>query len=164
MESETKTGKSNVHNYQSSIKDKILATSIDTSKVENAPAEMLHDLDQQMEKRVDDGKANVVTDVLSRKERVKSRHVQAMAPFSMESTYGKERRQDFVFYGAYLVSLVESEMDEAHASRYLEWNSGDDQTQSEMDDLPRDLANTRESVRDAIGFEYCLASSSRYTK
>nr|GEW91059.1 putative reverse transcriptase domain-containing protein [Tanacetum cinerariifolium] len=95
---------------QSSVKDKILATPIDTSKVENMPAEMLYDLDQQMEKRADD----------------------------------------------------ESKIDEAHASRYLvhlgadkskEWNSGDDQTQSEMDDLPRGLADAAESVRDAIGFE-----------
>ncbi|GJT97966.1 hypothetical protein Tco_1093484 [Tanacetum coccineum] len=39
----------------SSVKDKILATSSETSKVENALAEMLRDLDQQMEKRVDDG-------------------------------------------------------------------------------------------------------------
>ncbi|GJW12997.1 putative ribonuclease H-like domain-containing protein [Tanacetum coccineum] len=58
---------------------KILATSSETSKVENAPAEMLRDLDQQMEKRADDGKANVVTDALSRKERVKPRRVRAMA-------------------------------------------------------------------------------------
>ncbi|GKB33540.1 hypothetical protein Tco_0872941 [Tanacetum coccineum] len=36
---------------QSSVKDKILATSSETSKVENTPAEMLRDLDQQMEKR-----------------------------------------------------------------------------------------------------------------
>ncbi|GJV86012.1 hypothetical protein Tco_1525910 [Tanacetum coccineum] len=36
---------------QSNVKDKILATPSETSKVENAPAEMLHDLDQQMEKR-----------------------------------------------------------------------------------------------------------------
>ncbi|GJU71182.1 hypothetical protein Tco_1262587 [Tanacetum coccineum] len=64
---------------QSSVKDKILATSSETSKVENAPAEMLRDLDQQMEKRADDGKANVVTDALSRKERVKPRRVRAMA-------------------------------------------------------------------------------------
>ncbi|GJZ21906.1 putative reverse transcriptase domain-containing protein [Tanacetum coccineum] len=35
------------------VKDKILATPSETSKVENAPAEMLCDLDQQMEKRVD---------------------------------------------------------------------------------------------------------------
>ncbi|GJT81082.1 hypothetical protein Tco_1055424 [Tanacetum coccineum] len=64
---------------QSSVKDKILATSSETSKVENAPAEMLRDLDQQMEKRADDGKANVVSDALSRKERVKPRRVRAMA-------------------------------------------------------------------------------------
>ncbi|GJR07942.1 hypothetical protein Tco_0790594 [Tanacetum coccineum] len=40
---------------QSSVKDKILATPSETSKVENAPVEMLRDLDQQMEKRADDG-------------------------------------------------------------------------------------------------------------
>ncbi|GKG45499.1 hypothetical protein Tco_0495577, partial [Tanacetum coccineum] len=40
---------------QSSVKDKIfLATPSETSKVENAPAEMLRDLDQQMEKKEDD--------------------------------------------------------------------------------------------------------------
>ncbi|GJT22371.1 reverse transcriptase domain-containing protein [Tanacetum coccineum] len=64
---------------QSGVKDKILATSSETPKVENAPAEMLRDMDQQMEKRADDGKANVVTDALSRKEQVKPRRVRAMA-------------------------------------------------------------------------------------
>ncbi|GKG04622.1 hypothetical protein Tco_0315009 [Tanacetum coccineum] len=84
---------------KSSVKDKILATLSETSKVENAPAEMLRDLDQQMEKREDDGctlwiklyskyeyeilyhlgKANVVIEALSRKERVKPRRVRAMA-------------------------------------------------------------------------------------
>ncbi|GJU47360.1 hypothetical protein Tco_1204626 [Tanacetum coccineum] len=68
-----------LENWESSVKDKILVTSSETSKVENAPAEMLCDLDQQMEKRADDGKANVVTDALSRKERVKPRRVRAMA-------------------------------------------------------------------------------------
>ncbi|GKA89564.1 hypothetical protein Tco_0811376 [Tanacetum coccineum] len=87
---------------QSSVKDKILATSSETSKVENALAELLHGLDQQMEKRADDGKANVVTDALSRKERVKPRRVRAMA---MTIQYG--------------VPLVGSEMDEAHASWYF---------------------------------------------
>ncbi|GJV34161.1 hypothetical protein Tco_1394561 [Tanacetum coccineum] len=41
-------------NTKSNVKDKILATPSETSKVENAPAEMLRDLDQQMEKRADD--------------------------------------------------------------------------------------------------------------
>ncbi|GKF70242.1 hypothetical protein Tco_0203299, partial [Tanacetum coccineum] len=84
---------------QSSVKGKILATSSKTSKVENAPAEMLRDLDQQMEKRADDGctlwiklyskykyetryhsgKANVVIEALRGKEQVKPRRVRAMA-------------------------------------------------------------------------------------
>ncbi|GJV50776.1 hypothetical protein Tco_1446517 [Tanacetum coccineum] len=49
---------------QSSVKDKILATSSETSKVENAPAEMLRDLDQQMEKRADDDAAESVRDAI----------------------------------------------------------------------------------------------------
>ncbi|GJQ89909.1 hypothetical protein Tco_0104485 [Tanacetum coccineum] len=73
--------------FNESVKDKILATSSETPKVENAPAEMLRDLDQQIEKRADDGKANVVTDALSRKERVKPRRVRAMA---MTIQYGEE--------------------------------------------------------------------------
>ncbi|GJR23642.1 putative reverse transcriptase domain-containing protein [Tanacetum coccineum] len=84
---------------QSGVKDKILATSSKTPKVENAPAEMVRDMDQQMERgqmmvstlwiklyskyeyeiRYHPGKANVVTDALSRKERVKPRRVRAMA-------------------------------------------------------------------------------------
>ncbi|GKB82213.1 hypothetical protein Tco_0949108 [Tanacetum coccineum] len=84
---------------QSGVKDKILATPSETSKVENAPAEMLRDMDQQMEKRVDDGctlwiklyskyeyeiryhpgRANMVIDALRMKERVKPRRVRAMA-------------------------------------------------------------------------------------
>ncbi|GKB94224.1 hypothetical protein Tco_0980361 [Tanacetum coccineum] len=49
---------------QSSVKDKILATSSETSKVENAPAEMLRDLDQQMEKRADDDAVESVRDTI----------------------------------------------------------------------------------------------------
>ncbi|GJS96691.1 hypothetical protein Tco_0803659 [Tanacetum coccineum] len=73
---------------QSSVKDKILATSSETST------------EYEYEISYHPGKANVVTDALSRKERVKPRRVRAMA---MTIQYG--------------VPLVESEMDEAHASR-----------------------------------------------
>ncbi|GJU60000.1 hypothetical protein Tco_1237766 [Tanacetum coccineum] len=38
----------------------VFATSSETSKVENAPAEMLRDLDQQMEKRTDDAMAMTI--------------------------------------------------------------------------------------------------------
>ncbi|GJW36048.1 hypothetical protein Tco_0058968 [Tanacetum coccineum] len=96
---------------QSNVKEKILATSSEMSKVENARAEMLR-------------KANVVTDALSRKERVKPRRVPVMA---MTILYG--------------VLLVGSVMVKAHASR-LRWTI-----------YPVLLADDEESVRDAIGFE-----------
>ncbi|GJS47402.1 hypothetical protein Tco_0597523 [Tanacetum coccineum] len=78
-EIETKTRKSNVHDYPIKVKTSICYFN-ERSMVENAPAEMLRDLDQQMEKRADDGcKAHVVIDALRRKERVKPRRVRAMA-------------------------------------------------------------------------------------
>ncbi|GJX02097.1 hypothetical protein Tco_0186010 [Tanacetum coccineum] len=157
---------------QSSVKDKILATSSETSKVENTPAEMLRDLDQQMEKRADDGctlwiklyskyeyeiryhpgKANVVTDALSRKERVKPRRVRAMAMIIQYGVRGMilaAQSEAFKQENGMMRTVV---MDEAHASR-LRW----------MIYLVV-LADAAESVRDTIGFEYCLASSSGWTK
>ncbi|GJS29753.1 hypothetical protein Tco_0490373 [Tanacetum coccineum] len=121
---------------QSSVKDKILATSSETSKVENAPAEMLCDLDQQMEKRVDDGKANVVTYALSRKERVKPRRVRAM---DMTIQYGVR--------GMILTAQSEAfnEMDEAHASRNLV-HPGADKKYYNLGDILRYLSeNGKES-------------------
>ncbi|GKA68157.1 retrotransposon protein, putative, ty1-copia subclass [Tanacetum coccineum] len=103
---------------QSSVKDKILATSSETSKVENAPAEMLLDLDQQMEKREDDGKANVVTNALSKKERVKPRRVRAMAMTIQYGVRGMILTAQSEVFKQENVPLVGSEMDEAHASSY----------------------------------------------
>ncbi|GKA16262.1 putative reverse transcriptase domain-containing protein [Tanacetum coccineum] len=79
------------------------------------------------------------------------------------------------------VLLVGSVIDEAHVSRYLvhlgadktyynlgdnskEWNSGDDQLRLRWMIYLVVLADATESVRGAIGFEYCLASSSGWTK
>ncbi|GJU01348.1 hypothetical protein Tco_1111686 [Tanacetum coccineum] len=127
---------------KSSVKDKILATSSETSKVENAPAEMLRDLDQQMEKRADDGKANVVTDALSRKERVKPRRVRAMAMIIQYGVRGMilaAQSEAFKQENGMMRTVV---MDEAHALR-LRW----------MIYLVV-LADAAESVRDTIGFDY----------
>ncbi|GJS28011.1 hypothetical protein Tco_0488631 [Tanacetum coccineum] len=101
----------------SNVKDKILATPSEISKVENAPAEMLRDLDQQMEKRADDGKANVVTDALSRKERVKPRRVRAMAMTIQYGVRGMILTAQSEAFKQENVPLVGSEIDEAHASR-----------------------------------------------
>ncbi|GJS55957.1 hypothetical protein Tco_0629319 [Tanacetum coccineum] len=155
---------------QSNVKDKILATPSETSKVENAPAEMLRDLDQQMEKRADDGKANVVTDALSRKERVKPRRVRAMA---MTIQYGVRgmilaaQSEAFKQENALAERLhgldqqMERKEDENNSK---EWNSGDDQLRLRWMIYLVVLADAAESVRDTIGFEYCLASSSGWTK
>ncbi|GJW08206.1 hypothetical protein Tco_1570629 [Tanacetum coccineum] len=168
---------------QSSVKNKILATSSETSNIENTPAEMLHDLDQQMEKRADDGctlwiklyskyeyeiryhpgKANVVIEELSRKERVKPRRVRAMA---MTIQYGVRgmiltaQSKAFKLENGMMRTVV---MDEAHASS-KEWNSGDDQLRFRWMIYFVVLADAAESVSDAIRFEYCLASSSGWTK
>ncbi|GKA08233.1 hypothetical protein Tco_0687564 [Tanacetum coccineum] len=91
---------------QSSVKDKILATLSETSKVENTPAEMLRDLDQQIKKRADDGKENVVTDALSRKERVKPRCVRAMAMTIQYGTLEDIMRACVIDYGgSYQLSI-----------------------------------------------------------
>ncbi|GJU46198.1 hypothetical protein Tco_1203464 [Tanacetum coccineum] len=63
-----------------------------------------------------------------------------------------------------------SGMVEAHAlkvtwyTRRAEWNSGDDQLRLRWMIYLVVLADAAESVRDTIGFEYCLASSSGWTK
>ncbi|GJY18415.1 hypothetical protein Tco_0389906 [Tanacetum coccineum] len=122
----------------SGVKDNILLQ-VRRPRLEKRTSRNAVDLDQQMEK--EGSKANVVIEALSRKERVKPRRVRAMA----------------------VVPLVGSEMEEAHASS-KEWNSGDDQLRLRWMIYLMVLADAAESVRDAIGFEYCLASSSGWTK
>ncbi|GJR91324.1 hypothetical protein Tco_0215335 [Tanacetum coccineum] len=137
------------------VRGMILAAQSEAFKQENILAERLHGLDQQMERKGD------------------------------ESLYFMDR---------IWVLLVGSVMDEAHASslRYLseneiespwilslnfqgqsseydvnwvmEWNSSDDQLRLRWMIYLVVLADATESVRDAIGFEYCLASSSGWTK
>ncbi|GJY71933.1 putative reverse transcriptase domain-containing protein [Tanacetum coccineum] len=79
---------------------------------------MLRDMDQQMEKRADDGKENVVTDALSRKERVKPRRVRAMAMTIQYGVRGMILAAQSEAFKQENVPLVGSEMDEAHASSY----------------------------------------------
>ncbi|GJR06397.1 hypothetical protein Tco_0529381 [Tanacetum coccineum] len=117
---------------QSNVKDKILATPSETSKVENAPAEMLRDLDQQMEKRADDAQSEAF------------KQENALA----ERLHGLDQQ-------------MERKEDENNSK---EWNSGDDQLRLRWMIYLVVLADAAESVRDTIGFEYCLASSSGWTK
>ncbi|GKA66311.1 hypothetical protein Tco_0766119 [Tanacetum coccineum] len=86
----------------------------------------------EYEIRYHPGKANVVTDALSRKERVKPRRVRAMA---MTIQYGVR-------------GMILTAQSEAFKLRWMIYLVV--------------LADTAESVRDAIRFEYCLASSTLY--
>ncbi|GJU65484.1 retrovirus-related pol polyprotein from transposon TNT 1-94 [Tanacetum coccineum] len=92
-------------------------------------------------------------DALSKKKRVKSRRVKGMILAAQIKAFKQEN-----------VPLVGSEMDEAHASSSKEWYSGDDQLRLRWMNYIMVLADAAKSVRDAIGFEYCLASSSGWTK
>ncbi|GKB09870.1 hypothetical protein Tco_0843793 [Tanacetum coccineum] len=113
----------------------------------------------------------ILGDALSRKERVKSRRVRGMIlaaqseAFKQENVLAErlhgldqqmERKGDnsLYFMDRIWVLLVGSVMDKAHASRYLEWNSGDDQLRLRRMIYLVVLADAAESVRDAIGFDY----------
>ncbi|GKB38872.1 putative reverse transcriptase domain-containing protein [Tanacetum coccineum] len=141
--------------------------------------------DYECEIRYHPGKANVVADALSRKERVKLRRVRAIT-MTIQSRL-KE------------VLLVGSVMDKAHSSRYLvhpgadktyynlrdmywyprvekdiatyvsnynskEWNSGDDQLRLRWMIYLVVLVGAAKSVRDAMWFENSLESSSGWTR
>ncbi|GJY12385.1 hypothetical protein Tco_0381694 [Tanacetum coccineum] len=74
----------------------------------------------------------------------------------------KRETESLYFMDRFWVLLVGCVMVEAHALK--EWNSGDDQIRLRWMIYPVVLADAAESVRDAIGFEYYLASSSGWTK
>ncbi|GJY34817.1 hypothetical protein Tco_0419286 [Tanacetum coccineum] len=90
----------------------------------------------------------------SQSKAFKQENVLAERLHGLDPTDGKKRRREFVLYGSNLGSIDNSK----------EWNSGDDQLRLRWMIYLVVLADAAESVRDAIGFEYCLASSSGWTK
>ncbi|GJX37391.1 hypothetical protein Tco_0250694 [Tanacetum coccineum] len=149
-------------------------------QAENAATECCVDLDQTKWKDgKHDGKANVVTDALSRKERVKPRRVRAMAMTIQYGVRGMILTTQSEAFKKENVPLVGSKMDEAHASslRYLsenekespwilslnfqdqnnnskEWNSGDDELKLRWMIYLVVLADAAES----LSFEHLVCS------
>ncbi|GJX26084.1 hypothetical protein Tco_0232380 [Tanacetum coccineum] len=114
---------------QLSVKDKILATSSETSK-------------NEYEIRYHPGKANVVIDVLRREERVKPRRIRAMA---MAIQYGVREM--------ILASQSEAFKKENVLAERLhgkEWNSGDDQLRFRWMIYPVVLADAVEGLSSAF--------------
>ncbi|GJT39458.1 hypothetical protein Tco_0939323 [Tanacetum coccineum] len=121
---------------QSNVKDKILATPSETSKVENAPAEMLGDLDQQMEKRADDAQSEAFKQENALAERLHGldQHI--------------ERKEDESLFVLVFVEAAKQ------SDNSMEWNSGDDQLRLRWMIYLVVFADTAESVRETIGFDY----------
>ncbi|GKB73276.1 hypothetical protein Tco_0934688, partial [Tanacetum coccineum] len=97
-------------------------------------------------------------DALSRKERVKSRRVRGMILVAQSEAFKQENILAERLHG--LDPQMERKGDENNSK---EWNSGDDQLRLRWMIYLVVLADAAERVRDAIGFEYCLASSSGWT-
>ncbi|GJS31968.1 putative reverse transcriptase domain-containing protein [Tanacetum coccineum] len=112
--------------------------------------------DYECEIRYHPGKANVVADALSRKERVKPKRVREMAMTIQSGVKGMILAARGEAFNRENVLLVGSVMDEAYASS-KEWNSGDDQLRLRWMIYLVFLADSAESVRDAIGFDYKLS-------
>ncbi|GJX93480.1 hypothetical protein Tco_0348066 [Tanacetum coccineum] len=111
-----------------------------------------------------------VGDALSRKERVKSRRVRGMILAAQSEAFKQENVLAERLHG--LDQQMERKGDESlyFMDRNLgsidnskEWNSSDDQLRLRWRIYLVVLADAAESIRDAIGFEYCLASSSGWT-
>ncbi|GJV20136.1 hypothetical protein Tco_1369156 [Tanacetum coccineum] len=92
-------------------------------------------------------KANVVGGALSRRERVKSRRVRGMILAAQSEAFKQEKVLAERLHG------LDQQMERKGDETLLRW----------MIYLVV-LADAAECVRDAIGFEYCLASLSGWTK
>ncbi|GJZ01766.1 hypothetical protein Tco_0519727, partial [Tanacetum coccineum] len=133
-----------------------------------APSEM-QALSEQLQELQEKGKANVVIDALSRKERVKPRRVRAM---TMTIHYGVRglilAAQSEAFKQENILAErlrgLDQQMGRKEDESFKEWSSGVDHLRLRWEIYFVVLADAAESVRDAIGFEYCLASSSGWTK
>ncbi|GJW62883.1 putative reverse transcriptase domain-containing protein, partial [Tanacetum coccineum] len=92
----------------------------------------------------------------SQSEAFKQENVFAERLHGLDQWMERKGDESLYFMDRIWVLLVGSVMDEAHASRYLV-HPGADKTYY---NLGRHVSDGAESVRHAIGFEYCLASPS----
>ncbi|GJU52673.1 hypothetical protein Tco_1226387 [Tanacetum coccineum] len=140
------------------------ATPVAKSPYRLAPSEM-QELSEQLQE---------LQDKVINRMRVKPRRVRAMA---MTIQYGvrgmilaaqRAEKRTKTWRHSNLVPWVEKDIATyvsklSNLFKSKEWNSGDDQLRSRWIIYLVVLADAAECVRDAIGFEYCLASSSGWT-
>ncbi|GJW53755.1 hypothetical protein Tco_0097840, partial [Tanacetum coccineum] len=151
------------------VRGMILAAQSEAFKQENVLAERLHGLDQQMERKGDES--------LYFMDRIWVLLVGSVMDEAHASRYLVHSGADKTYYNLgdmyCLRYLSENEIEspwilslnfQGQSNNSKEWNSGDDQLRLRWMIYLVVLADAAESVRDAIGFEYCLASSSGWTK
>ncbi|GJR79128.1 hypothetical protein Tco_0149913 [Tanacetum coccineum] len=131
------------------IRGMILVGQSEALKQENVLAERLHGLDQQMERKGDESlyfMDRILVHCEPRVEKDIARSLRYLSKNEIESPW------------------ILSQNFQGQSNNSKEWNSGDDQLRLRWMIYLVVLADAAESVRDAIGFEYCLASSSGWTK
>ncbi|GKB49838.1 hypothetical protein Tco_0900591 [Tanacetum coccineum] len=157
---------------QSSVKNKILTTPSETSKVENAPAEILRDMDQQIENRADDVRAMADdhsygsdrNETWQPKVRLQQENVLAEKATWFKINNGKKGDENCTLWIEIFFYGRKCNDEPKYQDNIKEWNSGNDQLRLIWMIYLVVLADVAESVREEIGFEYCLASSSGWTK
>ncbi|GJU03471.1 putative reverse transcriptase domain-containing protein [Tanacetum coccineum] len=129
------------------VRGMILAAQSEAFKQENVLTERLHGLDQQMERKGDES--------LYFRRFVKVVKATLSNDFWLLNSLRYLSKNEIE--SPWILSLN-------FQDNSKEWNSGDDQLRLRWMIYLVVLADAAESVRDAIGFEYCLASSSGWTK
>ncbi|GJT34273.1 hypothetical protein Tco_0924692 [Tanacetum coccineum] len=152
----------------------ILVAQSEAFKQENVLAERLHGLEQQMERKGDESLyfMNRIWVLLVGSVMVEAHASRYLAHPGEDKTYYNLGDMYCLRYlseneieSPWILSLnFQGQSSEYDVNWVMEWNSGDNQLKLRWMIYLVVLADVVESVRDTIGFEYCLASSSGWTK
>ncbi|GJS89696.1 hypothetical protein Tco_0772332 [Tanacetum coccineum] len=136
----------------------ILAAQSEAFKQENVLAERLHGLDPHIERKEYES--------LNFTDRIWVLLMGSVMDEAHASRYLVHPGADKTYYNLGDMYCYTKRFQDVKLARiYIdEWNSGDDQLRLRWMNYLVVLADAVESVRDTIGFEYCLASSSGWTK
>ncbi|GJR80509.1 putative reverse transcriptase domain-containing protein [Tanacetum coccineum] len=129
--------------------------------LESLRKEKLYAKFSKLERRVKSGRVRGMI-LAAQSEAFKQENVLAKRLHGLDQQMERKGDESLYFMDRIWVLLVGSVMDEAHASS-KEWNSGDDKLGLTWMIHLVVLVDAAESVRDAVGFEHCLASSSGWT-
>ncbi|GJY46158.1 hypothetical protein Tco_0435221 [Tanacetum coccineum] len=151
------------------VRGMILAVQSEVFKQENVLTERLHGLDPQMERKGDERFyfmeriwVLLVGSVMD--EAHASRYMEHPGAVKTYYNHGDMYCLRYLNENKIESPWILSLNFQSQSNNSKEWNSGDDQLRLRWMIYLVVLADAAESVRDAIGFEFCLTSSSGWTK